>query len=340
MARTLEEVAKLAGVSRSTVSRVVNNQPNVRPEVRLRVQQVVDQTGYQPNVAARSLASQRSNMIGLVIPRSVHTLFTDPYFPRLTQGVVEASNHHGLTLSLFVEYDEQTLFPQVTREGLMDGLVVQTATVGNELVTRLSETSMPFIVVGRPHEAVDVSFIDVDNVAGAYNAVTHLIRLGYARIATITGALDTTAGIDRYTGYCEALLERGHSLDDALIAESDFTEAGGYEAVRRVLAQEPDAIFAASDAMAYGALRALREAGLSVPNDVALAGFDDLPLPGTDPSFLTTVRQPIRRFGSKAVEMLLDIIEHGPNPPRRIIMSTDLVVRVSCGAQQRDEGLE
>lgn len=335
MAKTLEEVAKLAGVSRSTVSRVVNDQPNVRPEVRQRVQEVVEETGYQPNVAARSLASQHSNMVGLVIPRTVHTLFTDPYFPRLTQGVAQACNEHDYTLSLFIEYDEQTLFSHITREGLMDGLVVQTATTGSRLIPKLAEANMPFIVLGRPHNDLpNVSYLDVDNVAGAHNAVTHLMRLGRQRIATITGALDTTAGIDRLAGYRDALLERGRSVDDGLIVEGDFTEAGGFEAAQRLLNREPDAIFTASDAMAYGALRAVREAGWSVPSDVALVGFDDLAFPSVDPSFLTTVRQPIRRFGYKAVETVLDIIEHGPNPPRRIIMSTELVVRASCGAKR------
>jgi LacI family transcriptional regulator len=339
VAKTLEEIARLAEVSRSTVSRVVNQHPNVRPAVRQRVQKIIAETGYQPNAAARSLAFQRSNVIGLAIPRSVHTLFTDPYFPPLTQGIAQACNQYGYILSLFVEFDEQTLFPRITRQGLLDGLVVQVANTRSNLLAKLASVDMPFIVAGRPHDAPNVSYIDVDNITGAYNAVTHLIRLGHKRIGAITGPLDTTAALDRLEGYRKAILERGLALDEDLIGEGDFTETGGYHAMQRLLGQKPSAVFAASDAMAYGALRALREAGLAVPHDVALVGFDDVPCAGTDPSFLTTVRQPIISFGFKAVEILLDVIEHGAQPPRRILMSTELVVRASCGAQQNTRRL-
>jgi LacI family transcriptional regulator len=333
MAKTLEEIAKLAEVSRSTASRVVNGHPSVRPEVRQRVQKVIAETGYQPNTAARSLAAQRSKVIGLAISRSMHALFTDPYFPPFTQGVVQACNHYNYTMCLFVEYDERTLLPRITRQGLLDGLVVQVASARSDLLAKLSAGDMPFVVAGRPHNSPNVSYVDVDNVAGAYNAVTHLTRLGRKRIGTITGPLEMTVGIDRLEGYRKAILERGLPLDKGLIGEDDFTEMGGYRATQRLLAEKPDAIFAASDAMAYGALRALREAGLSVPHDVALVGFDDVPREGIDPTFLTTVRQPVIGFGFKAVEILLDIMEHGPQPPRRILMSTELVVRASCGAK-------
>ena len=339
MAKTLEEIAKLAEVSRSTASRVVNKHPNVRPEVRQRVQKIIEETGYQPNAAARSLAFQRSNVIGLAIPRSVHALFTDPYFPPLTQGIVQACNQYGYTLSLFIEFDEQTLFPRITRQGLLAGLVVQAATIRSELIDKLASVEIPFVVAGRPHNAPNASYVDVDNIAGAYNAITHLIRLGHKRIGAITGPLDMTVGLDRLEGYRKAILERGLTLDEALISEGDFTETGGYYAMQRLLGKKPNAIFAASDAMAYGALRALREAGLAVPHNVALVGFDDVPCAGTDPAFLTTVRQPIVSFGFKAVEILLDIMEHGAQPPRRILMPTELVVRASCGAQQNTRRL-
>lgn len=335
MTKTLREIAELADVSRSTVSRVVNDHPSVRPEVRQRVLTIIEQTGYRPNVAARSLRSRRLGLIGLVLPQTVRTLFSDPYFPSLTEGIALACNQHDYTLSLFIEDDERDLLPRITRPGLMDGLVVQATSVDSTLISKLQATNLPFIVAGRPSDGAEASYVDVDNVSGAYSAVTHLIRLGYKRIATITGPMDTNAARDRFEGYRNALRERGRALDEALVVEGDFMDASGYHGAQRLLAQQPDAIFAASDSMAYGALRALREANLAVPGDIGLVGFDDLFITGADQAFLTTVHQPVRSFGSRLVEELLDIIEYGAPPPRRVVMPTKLMVRESCGALLR-----
>ena len=329
---TLKKIAELAGVSRSTVSRVVNNHPNVSAEVRERVQKIIRETGYKPNIAARSLRSKQSNIIGLVIPEKSHTFFTDPYFSHLIQGIAQACNKNDKTLALILEADTQNLYPKVANPGHLDGVLLQVGKIDNPLLEMLCETRMPFIVLGRPSVS-QVSYIDVDNVAGAYMAVTHLISLGYQRIATIAGALDTTAGLDRAQGYKNAIHERGLPYDKDLIVEADFTAAGGYYAARKLLPKKPDAIFVASDTMARGAIKALNEAGLSVPQDIALVGYDDLPPARLSSPLLTTVRQPISSFGAKAVEILLDIIEYGPNPARQIKLDVELVIRESCGSK-------
>ncbi len=335
---TLEDVAKQAGVSRSTASRVVNNDRNVSDKVRKRVQQVILDTGYQPHAAARSLASQRSRMIGLVLPRTVSSFFTDPYFPRLTQGVAQACNQHNLTLGLFIlatQDDEERIFPRVSRQGLLDGIIVQTAHKGDKLINRLISSNFPLIVAGRPFNTNGVSYIDVDNIEAARLAVNHLISLGYKRIASITGMMNSTAGIDRQEGYEKALRDHGRKVDKALIAVGDFTEQSGYEAMKKLSPARPDAVFAASDTMAIGAIRAVREEGLCIPGDIAIVGFDDLPVASLSDFKLTTVRQPIIQFGAQAVEALIDLIENGTKPSRRIIMDTELVIRDSCGASQK-----
>jgi LacI family transcriptional regulator len=336
---TLEDVAKLAGVSRSTVSRVVNDHPNVKEAVRERVKLVISETGYHPHAAARSLAARRTNIIGLVIPSAVHTLFTDPYFPRLTEGISQASNNADFTLSLFLfdsHDNERSMYPRITRKGLLDGVLVQATHIDDEIFTWLGNGNIPYVVVGRPTDTAEMSYVDVDNRSGAHMAVTHLVRLGHQKIATITGPLNTQAGKDRLAGYRNALNERGVPYDAELIIEGDFTEYGGYHATQRLMPYKPAALFVASDMMAMGALRALREAGLSVPGDIAIIGFDDLP-PATlsDPP-LTTIRQPIRRLGIKAVEILLDIIDNPTGPPQQVIFNTELIIRDSCGDKARN----
>jgi LacI family transcriptional regulator len=334
---TLDEIAKRAGVSRTTASRVLNDHPNVRPEVRERVQRVIAETGYRPHPVAQSLASQQSHVIGLVLPRRTETLFNDPYFPRLTQGIAQACNDHDYTLALFLmqcEADEQKFYPRISHKGLLDGIVIQVGQIGDNLIARLLTSDVPTVVAGRPLHHPDASYVDVDNVAGAGTGVTHLLQLGHKRIAMITGDMRTTAALDRYTGYCRTIQEHDLPVDETLISEGYFTEIGGYEAMQRLLPHKPDAIFSASDAMALGALRAIYEAGLTVPHDIALVSFDNLPPATIARPQLTTVHQPVHDFGVRAVEMLLDVIKNGPTPPRRIIMETNLVIRDSCGAVQ------
>jgi LacI family transcriptional regulator len=334
---TLEDIAKQSGVSRSTVSRVVNNDPNVSDSVRSKVQEVIETTGYQPHAAARSLASRRSRMIGLVLPQTVSSFFADPYFPRLTQGVAQACNQHNLTLGLFLigsKEDEERLYPRVSRKGLLDGVIVQTADKGDKLIDRLIGSDFPVVVAGRPFITRGVSYIDVDNIQAAYEAVKYLVDLGYQRIATITGPLTHTPGVDRREGYLKAIADQGWVVDERLIVQGDFTERSGYIAMQELLHMQPDAVFAASDTMAVGAIRAAREAGFRVPQDIAFIGFDDLPASSAFDYKLTTVRQPIIQFGAKAVDTLIDLIENGIKPARRIIMDTELVIRESCGASR------
>ena len=259
---TLVDIAKQAGVSRSTVSRVVNSDPNVSDAVRSKVQEVITSTGYHPHAAARSLASHRSWMIGLVLPRTVSSFFTDPYFPRLTQGVAQACNQHNYTLGLFLldsKEDEKRILPRISRRDLLDGILLQSGNLEDELIDRLVSSDVPVMVVGRPFKTKGISYIDIDNVAAARKAVSYLIELGYQRIGIITGSMNSTAGIDRMEGYVKAITEHGWKIDQQLIAEGDFTEQSGYQAMQKLLPVQPEAIFAASDTMAIGAIRAVRE---------------------------------------------------------------------------------
>jgi LacI family transcriptional regulator len=332
---TIRQIAKLAGISRSTVSRVLNNHPNVNAQTRERVLQVIAETGFRPDPIARSLSSRRADIIGLVIPVTIRSLFEDPFFPRLMQGISQGCNNHDYTLSLFLLHtpeEEEKLYPRISRRQLLDGVIVTATRNRDPLIPQLLANRVPFVLHGR-HEDPRASFVEVDNVTGAHTAVTHLVRLGRRRIGLITGPSGSLAAEDRKRGYLNALLERRVPVDEDLIIHGDFTENSSYEAMQRLLPHEPDAVFVASDTMALGALRALRNAGKRVPEEVALVGFDDMPQAATANPPLTTVRQPIQRAGALAVEMLIDILENGVDPPRRIILPTELVIRDSCGSQ-------
>jgi LacI family transcriptional regulator len=336
---TLEEVAKLAGVSRATVSRVINDRPNVRVEVREKVWQAVRQSGYRPHAVARSLVTHRTGILGVVIMEAVTTLFTDPYFPLFLHGATEACNAHKRQLMLVLfnnPASEEELYQRVLRNGYLDGVVVASARIGDPLVSSIVRDGIPFVSVGRlPDENVHV--VDVDNVGAARVAVEHLIRLGHRRIGTITGPLDMVSGRDRLEGYRQALEAHGIPVEENLIAQGDYTEAGGMMATQWLLPATPTAIFAASDMMAIGALKCLRQAGWRVPGDVALVGFDDIPIASATEPRLTTVRQPIERLGSIAVELLVGLLQSSrsvKSPAHRIILPAELIVRESCGAVQ------
>ncbi len=331
----LEDIAKLSGVSRSTVSRVINDDPNVRESTRQRVQDVISRMDFQPNLAARTLATGQAKVIGLVIPMGVSTMFTDPYFPMLIKGISAACNAQDYSVMLWLaepEYERRTI-NQILHNGMIDGVVVASVLMDDPIVEALIHSNMPFVLIGRHPTNSQVNYVDVDNRTSSRQLVEHLINMGHRRIGTITGAQNMIAGSDRLLGYMDALTQGGIPLDLELIASGNFTEEGGYAAMKRILPHRPQAIFAASDTMALGALRALEEAGLRVPTDIALAGFDDMPFSAHLRSPLTTVRQPVLETGMRAAEALFDLLENPAQGPTHLLMPTELVVRESTPPQ-------
>lgn len=329
---TIEEIALKAGVGRSTVSRVLNEDPRVSDGTRQRVLEILRQENFQPNFAARTLASGRSDVIGAVVPMALPSVFGDPFFPRFLEGVAAACDAADALLMLWLALpeEEQRKVGKVLGNGPVDGLVIAAHVVGDPLVEALRNGNKKFVLAGR-YDADDVSYVCVDNRASAHGAVTHLLRSGRTRVAHITGPLRMVDAEDRLAGYRDALRDFRLPYDDELVAEGDWSEASGYAAMRRLLATKPDAVFAGNDAMALAAMRALKEEGLRVPDDVAVVGFDDAPAaPAADPA-LTTVRQPVRRLGEVATTTLLELIEDPSGPPRRTVLPTELVLRASSG---------
>ncbi len=334
-ATTLEVVARAAGVSRATVSRVVNGDSRVRPDTRRAVERAIARLGYSPNRAARSLVTRRTDSVALVIPEPTTKLFGDPFFPRLVRGITEALASSDLQLVLLAPQsrgDEMRLRRYIAA-GHVDGVLLVSLHGDDPLPGLLAESAIPTVVGGRPPAGSGLSYVDVDNVNGARAAVAHLAQTGRRRIATVTGPVDMAAAADRLAGYREALVAAGLPHDPAIEISGDFDQDTAREQTLELLEQRPDvdSIFAASDPMAVGALQALRLAGRHVPQDVALVGFDDSVLAAAADPPLSSVRQPIEEMGREMCRLLLRTIATRERVTRRVILATELVVRASSG---------
>ncbi|MGC4946410.1 LacI family DNA-binding transcriptional regulator [Streptomyces sp. DT224] len=330
---TLEEVAARAGVGRGTASRVINGSPRVSAHTREAVEAAVAELGYVPNRAARALAGNRTDAVALVVPESESRFFAEPYFSDIVRGVgaALADTEMQLLLTLVGSDRERRRLAQYLTAHRVDGVLLVSVHADDPLPDLLEQLGMPAVMNGRRSAAESLSSVDSDNFEGARGAVEHLASRGRRSIATITGRLDVYASQSRLDGYRQAVHDAGLEPDERLIAPADFTEEGGAQAMRDLLARRPDvdAVFAASDVMAAGARQVLREAGRRIPDDVALIGFDDSAVARHMDPALTSVRQPIEEMGRAMTSVLLDMIA-GENADRaQIVLPTELVVRDS-----------
>lgn len=326
---TLESVAARAGVSRATVSRVVNGLA-VTAASEDAVRRAIDELGYVPNHAARTLVTQRTDLIALVLPETTDRVFSDDqFFPGLVNGVSQELERadRQLVLMLAGSPKSHTRIERSTAARHVDGVLLASLHGADPLPAALTRIGIPVVCNERPLGSTTLPYVGVDNAGGAAAAVAHLVASGRARIATIAGPQDMIGGIDRLTGYREAL--RG-SDRRSIVAVGDFTQDSGEAAMRQLLDDDPalDAVFAASDLMAAGALKALRDAGRVVPDDVALVGFDDIALARYTSPPLTTVRQPIMEIGRQMARQLLRLVG-GEDVEPTMTLPTELVVRES-----------
>ncbi|MGP3683782.1 LacI family DNA-binding transcriptional regulator [Streptomyces sp. IBSNAI002] len=340
---TLEAVAARAGVSRATASRVVNGGDGVRPHLVEKVQVAIRDLGYVPNPAARTLVTRRTGAVAVIIPEPEIRIFSDPFFSRQVRGISKELTAHDTQLVLLLVEDrgDYDRIERYLAGGHVDGALAFSLHTDDPLPAIVRRIRMPTVYGGRPGWTAGpgeagggdarVAYVDADNRAGAREAVRYLAARGRERIAHIAGPLDQTSAADRLSGYRDVLPQAG----PALVAEGDFTVAGGARAMAELLDRRPgiDAVFAGNDLMATGALRVLRERGRTVPDDVAVVGFDDAELvaENADPP-LTTVRQDIEGMGRMMAELLLETLAgRGERPPPGpVITSTELVRRASA----------
>ena len=327
---TLEAVAARAGVSRGTVSRVINDSPRVSERTRQAVLAVIEELGYVPNHAARTLVTRRTDTVALVVSEPEERVFTEPFFAGVLRGIGGALSAAGLQLLLAMAHavPERTRLERYLAGHHVDGVLLLSQHDHDTLPGLLSRLRIPLVLGGSRQQAL--VYVDVDNVGGARQAVAHLAGTGRRTIATITGPSDMRAGRDRLAGYRDALDAAGLRLDEGLIAPGDFGPDSGARAMRALLAGRPDvdAVFAASDPMAVEAVRVLRAAGRRVPDDVAVVGFDDSDLARHADPPLTTVHQPLERMGQEMSRLLLAQLTGHP-VPRPVVLTTHLQIRDS-----------
>ncbi|MGA2503419.1 MAG: LacI family DNA-binding transcriptional regulator [Anaerolineales bacterium] len=328
------DVAKKSGVSRTTVSLVLNNVPgiSIREDTRQRVQQVAKELNYHPDSRGRKLASGKSNTIGLVLRQSHEQVFADALLPQVLLGIEQAATAKGFQVLLKpLEPEDCDGYLHLVQENHVDGIILSGPRQNEAEIIRLHQSGLPVMLMGQLPES-NLPFVDIDAVDGSARAVRHLIEHGHRRIAMITNAsLEYTSAQQRRSGYLKALAEAEIEPDDSLIQEGAYTPASGYIAMGKLLelSSRPTAVFVASDVVSLGAIRAIKKAGLRIPEDLAVVGFDDIPLADYYDPPLTTIRIPAYGLGRSVGERLMRLVQGESLEEEGVLLESELVIRKS-----------
>ncbi len=331
---TIRDVATRASVSYQTVSRVLNGRPDVAAETRLRIQQVIEELGYRPSAIARSLISKRTYTLGLITAD-----FSDYFFTQVIVGAEAEARKHGYFFMLCSTErnpaDEPEYFKLLTERNVDGILFARPSTEqDNRHIFALLEQGMALVTTAYYVPGQSLTVVDVDNVDGGFQAVNCLVSAGHSRIAMIAGPSGWKSVDDRTYGYRLALEQVGVPVDPDLIEHSDWSYEGGYNAIQHLLERNLlfTALFAQNDSMAIGAIRALHEAGLRVPDDVAVVGYDDIPAAAYSNPPLSTIRQPMWKVGEVATRLLIETIENPDAEKKEVLLKAEFVQRASCGS--------
>lgn len=339
MAVTLKDIAERVGYSITTVSRALAGYDDVAESTRQLILQTAEEMGYRPDATARRLRKRRTDTIGFIIPTH-GPRFSDPFFSELLAGIGNEAAEQELDLLVSTRApgaEEIAAYERMVTERRVDGLLVVRTRRQDPRIRYLLERGFPFVAFGRADLEADFPYLDVDGRQGMAELTQHLVSLGHRRIGYISAPLDLMFAHHRLQGFRQALREAGIPLDERLVAVGELTESSGYEAGRALLEQSPPptAIIACNDLMALGAMSAVQGLGLEVGRDVAVVGFDDIPLAEHAQPPLTTVRQPIYEIGRRICRMLIQLLREGALEERQVILQPQLVVRESCGSRLR-----
>lgn len=332
---TSHDVAELAGVSRTTVSFVFNDerQYSVRPETRQKVREAAHKLSYYPNASARALASKQAKAIGLIMTRDPHYIAADNFLPQIIGGLLDVVKEKQISLLIeWVEPGEQTqTYLSLTQAKHIDGMILLTPRFDDPGLKALEQLEIPCVILGQVPGS-NLPFVDIDNCAAAHMAVNHLIELGHTRIACITNAkLSYSSASQRLLGYRQALVDAGLDLDEALVREADFDSASGYAAMQDLLDSGCNfsAVFAGSDVVALGAMSAIHAAGLTIPGDISVVGFDDIPEAACYYPGLTSVHVPANEIARQSCRLLMHLMKGEAPAEPSIFLPTALISRQS-----------
>lgn len=327
---TIEDISARLGISISTVSKALNDYPDVSQKTRQMVREAALQMGYQPSAAARNLRRGRTEKLGLLINHSLS--YISEYLSEIMSGIALTAEQNGKNIILYTETVKQPDgLAKICRSGEIDGALLLWANPTQEMLELLGSEHLPYVVLGRRVAYEPASYVAPDNFTGAYQLTRHLIERGHRRIGFMRRQLHGPTNIDRFAGYQRAHEDAGLMIDEALIVNTEIEPNSGYYALLKLIdqAQPPTAVFAFHDLMAVDALRAAADRGLTVPDDIAIVGFDGLRSSEITNPRLTTVKQPLVAMGQKAVEILLDQLKNPLLPAQHYIFPVELIVRVS-----------
>lgn len=331
---TLNDIAKIAKVSTSTVSRAIANNPKISVATREKIFKIMKELNYHPNIIARSLANKSTRIIGIIIPGTAETAFQNPFFPEVLRGVSSVAHKHKYNVLISsvsnLEEEKQTL-KQFVHGGITEGIILLVSRVGDPSVAELTKLRFPFVVIGKPENESEVNWVDNNNFTIGYELTKHFIQQGHRKIAFLGVSSNYIVTLDRLNGYKKALEDNGIPIDERLIVESKFIEDNGYELMKQLFerGQKPTGVMAGDDLLAFGAMKYINEQGLKVPDDIGVSGFNNVPLANYSIPPLTSVEVNPFLLGSKAFELLLTAINSDYKSYNRAIVPAELVIRES-----------
>ncbi len=331
---TIKEIAKKAGVSPSTVSRVISDNSRISDETKKKIRKIMEEMDYYPNVMARSLVSKATKTIGIIMPYSTEKAFANPFFPEVLRGISKAANNHGYFILLSsgdTEKEQIESLYSLVRGSRVDGVIVTYFKIDDPIFQQLKKIKVPFSIIGRPLKLEGINYVDNDNVKAAYKAVKFLIDRGHRRIGLIRGSSDFTVFIDRYEGYKKALEDKGLALDEEIIVSNRFEQEGGCRSMKKMLksSQTPSAVLVTDDLIAFDLMRVAKELGYKIPDDISIISFNNtMPLCELSSPPLTSIEIHPYKLGFNAVEILLEEIK-GKRKPGKKVIETKIVHRKS-----------
>ncbi len=339
MGVTINDIAKIANVAPSTVSRVIANSPRISAETRERVQKIMKEMNYHPNMIARSLANKSTKIIGLVVQGATEKAFGHPFMSEIVRGIISVAHRYGykILISSADNLDEEKeLISDLSKGGAVEGIILTASRIKDPSIMELKKQKFPFVLIGRPADDELVNWVDNNNVSISYDLTKHFIEQGHKEIAFLGLSPDFIVTLDRYEGYKKALEESGIEVKSEYAAESKFLDAPGYDMMKELFdrGQKPTAVICCDDYIAFGAARFLSEQGLAVPDDVAIAGFNNTPLAEHFIPSLTSVDINAAILGSSAFEMLYNTIHKNIKGFNRTIIPSDIIIRKSSIKEQ------